>query len=121
MDNYPALTIKQPYATLIARGLKNIENRSWTTTYRGPLLIHAGRQWADDRLPVDLWMPSRDLFTYGAVIGTVELMDVIDDHTSPWAEPGWKHWVLEDAQLWETPVPLRGQMGLWYPGQAIKT
>jgi hypothetical protein len=37
-----ALTITQPYATLIAIGAKRIETRGWPTQYRGPLAIHAG-------------------------------------------------------------------------------
>jgi len=42
-----AVTIYQPYAELIARGEKRVENRSWRTDYRGPLAIHAGcsRAW----------------------------------------------------------------------------
>jgi len=35
------LSIRQPYASLICRGIKTIENRSWDTAYRGKLLIHA--------------------------------------------------------------------------------
>jgi hypothetical protein len=35
------LSIKQPFAELICRGIKTIENRSWDTKYRGKLLIHA--------------------------------------------------------------------------------
>jgi hypothetical protein len=35
------LSIRQPYASLICRGIKTIENRTWDTTYRGKLLIHA--------------------------------------------------------------------------------
>jgi len=38
-----ALTISQPYASLIASGEKWVENRTWATRYRGPLAIHAGR------------------------------------------------------------------------------
>jgi hypothetical protein len=38
-----AITITQPYATLIAIGAKHIETRSWATNYRGPLAIHAGK------------------------------------------------------------------------------
>lgn len=38
-----ALTIKQPWASLIALGEKKIETRSWRTKYRGPILIHAGK------------------------------------------------------------------------------
>lgn len=37
-----ALTVRQPHATLIAVGAKATETRSWTTSYRGPLIIHAG-------------------------------------------------------------------------------
>jgi len=34
-----ALSVRQPYAELIARGVKTIEVRTWRTDYRGPLLI----------------------------------------------------------------------------------
>ena len=37
-----ALSIRQPWAELIVAGLKDIENRTWRTDYRGPVLIHAG-------------------------------------------------------------------------------
>lgn len=46
-----AITITQPWATLIAQGHKRIETRSWSTTYRGPLAIHAGKNlpsWVAD-------------------------------------------------------------------------
>jgi len=41
-----ALTIRQPWASLISLGVKTIETRSWSTKYRGPLAIHAGKEWA---------------------------------------------------------------------------
>jgi len=37
------LTLTQPYATLVAIGAKKIETRSWATSYRGPIAIHAGK------------------------------------------------------------------------------
>lgn len=37
------ITIKQPWATLIAEGYKEYEFRTWKTKYRGPILIHAGK------------------------------------------------------------------------------
>ncbi len=43
------LSLTQPYATLIAIGAKKIETRSWSTSYRGPLAIHAAKgfpKWA---------------------------------------------------------------------------
>jgi hypothetical protein len=38
------LSIRQPYAALICRGIKKAENRSWETKYRGKILIHALRK-----------------------------------------------------------------------------
>lgn len=38
-----ALTITQPWATLVAIGAKRVETRSWATDYRGPLAIHAAK------------------------------------------------------------------------------
>ena len=37
-----AITIKQPWASLIVEGIKDIENRTWKTSFRGRVLIHAG-------------------------------------------------------------------------------
>jgi len=51
------LSIRQPFASLICRGIKTIENRSWDTKYRGKLLIHASGKplaWPSfDYLPHD--------------------------------------------------------------------
>ena len=47
-----ALTILQPWATLIAVGAKKVETRSWATNYRGPLAIHAGK---DMNTPHCVW------------------------------------------------------------------
>jgi hypothetical protein len=38
---YKTLSVKQPYAALICAGVKTVENRTWSTDYRGKLLIHA--------------------------------------------------------------------------------
>ena len=37
------LSVRQPWAWLIVHGHKPLENRSWATSYRGPLLIHAAK------------------------------------------------------------------------------
>lgn len=47
------LTIRQPWAALIALSVKKIETRGWQTGYRGPLLIHAGKA---EPITVDEWM-----------------------------------------------------------------
>ena len=43
METMKALTLTQPWATLVAIGAKRIETRSWSTKYRGPLAIHAAK------------------------------------------------------------------------------
>src|SRR6266567_3747703 len=44
----PALTLTQPFATLVAGGAKHLETRSWSTSYRGPLAIHAAKGFPAD-------------------------------------------------------------------------
>jgi|ERR1700758_4475866 hypothetical protein len=39
-DGMKVIVIRQPWAWLIVNGFKDIENRSWRTRYRGPLMIH---------------------------------------------------------------------------------
>lgn len=43
MKKFKALSLKQPWADLVASGLKTIETRRWKTNYRGPLLICASK------------------------------------------------------------------------------
>ena len=38
-----AITIWQPWASLLVSGRKRYETRSWATSYRGPIAIHAAR------------------------------------------------------------------------------
>jgi ASCH domain len=56
-----ALSLHQPWASLVALGVKKIETRSWSTRYRGPLLIHAAKQpirdTAKGRAPVGEYRP----------------------------------------------------------------
>ena len=120
-----ALTIAQPYAELIARGDKPIENRTWPTRYRGPLAIHAGksRGWLDDGDELRyLGMP------FGAIIATAELVAclplIYPADGSNWPAR-WRHlhdhahangpwcWVLEHVRRLPEPVPYRGAQGLW--------
>lgn len=110
-----ALTICQPYAEMIARGEKIIENRTWPTSYRGPLAIHAGksRDWLDEEDEKDY--PG---MAFGAVIATAQLVDCrrLEDLSTelqrhehangPWC------WVLRDVQRID-PVTARGAQGLW--------
>lgn len=110
-----ALTICQPYAELIARGLKPIENRTWPTRYRGQLLIHAGksREWMDDG-DTDVYPD----MVFGAIIAIAELIHCVRLEHLPPKLSGHEHangpwcWILAHVQRIE-PIPARGAQGLW--------
>lgn len=92
-DGLRAITLHQPWATLVALGVKSIETRSWSTRYRGPLAIHAGatrpaRGEHGERFEVVdalggtrvLWDRSTATFhslPLGAVVATCTLADVV--------------------------------------------
>lgn len=88
------LTLTQPYASLIVWGEKWLETRSWSTTYRSPLAIHAAKaipgdlmeRMKDECLDARGWFWAafqRNFIAYptalprGAVIGTVQLVDCV--------------------------------------------
>jgi hypothetical protein len=110
-----ALTICQPYAELICRGDKPIENRSWSTAYRGPLAIHAGRSraWLDDAM-----FDSRGL-VFGAIVGVAQLVDVQPLDKLPANVQQHEHafgpycWLLADVRRLRRPIELAGRQGLW--------
>ena len=125
------LTIKNPWAYLIMYGfdfgsaigfkIKDIENRTWYTPYRGPLLIHCSKS-------LDAHFPREDLPAgvhwqdyNGRIIGQVSLTDCIKDSKSLWAEKGLWHWVLKDPCPLKETIPARGALGLWeYTGVIAK-
>lgn len=94
-----ALSIKEPWAWLIVQGIKDIENRTWRTNYRGRVLIHASRSF--DQRGYD-WLvagpsplitftfpdgfPTPESFrpTMGGIVGVVEIAGCVSDSPSPW-------------------------------------
>lgn len=120
------LSIQQPWASLIAAGLKDVENRSWATPYRGKFLIHASSKkiprssmgddfwdWLDELAENGIIEDFKDLPT-SAIIGFVTLSDIVEDSNSNWAEPGNYHWELEDACFFDEPIEgIKGKLNLW--------
>jgi len=127
---HKCLTVHQPFASLIIHGIKDVENRSRRIHYRGPLLIHAGKQWSTDGFDKLLEYANNDTRKWdlrliqtlchakawrGAIIGQVELVGCIWPSDSEWAElaGGMWHWLLENPQSFDEPIPMRGRQGLW--------
>jgi hypothetical protein len=108
-----AVTVFQPYAWLLVMGIKPIENRTWRTRHRGPLLIHAGAKWypgGKERIALlGIKIPD-DLPTRG-IVGIVEVTGVVTQADTPWFE-GPYGWSLANPS--ELPfVPVRGAQGLF--------
>jgi hypothetical protein len=68
------ISVQQPWAELIASGVKTLEVRTWTTKHRGPLLIAASKAWSRHDA-ADRWRGLRDA-PPGVAVCVVELLDV---------------------------------------------
>ncbi len=122
-----ALVVKQPWAWAIMDGRKRIENRSWTTRYRGPVAIIAGASRSSlssaTQFLSGLGIERPADLPFGCILGVVNLVDVIrpSQSSGPFAEGPWC-WVLENPIKLERPVPFRGQLGLFrLPTEALQT
>lgn len=69
------ITIKQPWATLIAEGLKEYEFRTWKTKYRGDILIHAGK--GVDKKAMDRYKHLNLEYPSGCIIAKATIKDCI--------------------------------------------
>jgi len=122
-----ALSIKQPWASLIANGFKDIENRTWKTNFRGKIYIHAPNSPSFTgayrlNLPEGFWMGLSEIernivllsSRRSAIIGEVEIVDCINDSKSIWAMENHWHWVLKNAELYKDPIlNVKGKLSFW--------
>lgn len=134
-----ALTLSQPWATAIALGVKHVETRSWRTTYRGPLLIHAAQNFPKDardfareavtagHLPATL--PFSAIVARCSLLEILPTEDVIDELARIHADglerlygdytPGRWAWLLTHVEPLPEPIPARGALGLWTPDAGV--
>ena len=104
----------------IVNGIKDIENRSWRTRYRGPLLIQASARKPSQREMEDFRVFARkrrvklpDKFEFGGIVGRVQLDDCVDKSRSKWFE-GSIGWVVSKPKKLPF-IPLKGRLGLFDP------
>lgn len=121
-----SLTLIQPWATLIALGKKKIETRGWKTSYRGPLLIHAGKKIYKtvlDKYPFKEVLEAHGIkeLPTGVIIAKCNLIDCVEIESPPEGieyyfgdyTPGRYAWLLGDVEMLKEPVPAKGQLSLW--------
>ncbi|MGE7112710.1 ASCH domain-containing protein [Lysinibacillus sp. NPDC047702] len=134
-----AITIKQPWATLIALREKQFETRSWQTKYRGTLAIHAGKTIDKEYCeypPIKKTLQKHGIeiadLPLGAVIATTELVEchlIPNELSVAGIEFGKKlegdelyfgdfmngryAWELNTVKVLPEPVPAKGKLSLW--------
>ena len=94
-----ALTIYQPYAFAVVSGLKRCETRRRRTNIRGRIAVHAAKGTPRFvTMALDMALPEHLTLHHGAVI----------DYS-----PGRFAWVLQNPEMFDHPIPARGNQGWW--------
>lgn len=135
-----ALSLWQPWASAMALGVKRIETRHWSTSYRGPMAIHAAkrltaeeREFLADMREDGFYPELTEALPLGAIVAVGRLVailptDDLRDRISPleraWGNYAsrelvkgqWKRrygWQFEDIVPLSVPVPFKGAQGLF--------
>jgi len=148
-DGLRVLTVREPWATLIVMGFKDIENRCRPFSHRGPLLIHASKahakweydescKWVmthvpENRRPARLPTFDEARVTFGKIVGGCELVDcapyesrsisffkLLPFGNSPWFDHSDYALVLSGAWKAVEPVPFKGQLCLGTFGNTMR-
>jgi hypothetical protein len=120
----PVLSVRQPWASYIASGLKSIELRSWASEYRGWLWIHASRQ--PDLEAMSVFNLNATEFPTGGLLGiaylascsligtTGEWIALRNEHRSPGQfTPGTYGWRFRDTVALREKIASRGELRLF--------
>jgi activating signal cointegrator 1 len=138
-----ALSLLQPWATLVAIGAKKIETRSWNTKYRGPLLIHASKKMDKSQKELCKTQPFLNALKHleelplGKIIGSVTLLETSTTDffkqcsgvialNKKYSKKAWDielafgdyspnrfGWLLQDSQSFTHHIPINGALSLW--------
>ncbi len=122
-----AITIKQPWATLIAKGYKEYEFRTWKTKYRGEILIHAGK--GIDKKAMKRFENLNLEYPQGCIIAKANLTDClkVDDEfvSNVYPKNPQVYKGIKDREKWEgygfklqnvvevEPIYVNGKLSLW--------
>jgi hypothetical protein len=123
-----AISIRQPWCWLILHASKDVENRTWSASYRGPVLIHASKSdkqedwddaidFVDDAFPLDAEgrlrrrAQAHGEAKRGGIVGVAEIVDCVRESASPWFF-GPRAFVLADRRPCPL-IPFSGARGLF--------
>ena len=117
------LSIRQPWAWCIFHGGKDIENRTWSTSVRGRIFVHAAKtvtrgEFASAQMSIELkvgphiTLPAHEDLVKGAIIGTVDIVDCARTSISKWYD-GQFGFVLSNPVAFNMPIPYKGKLGFF--------
>lgn len=125
------ISLLEPWASLIKEKKKYVETRSWKTNYRGELYIHASKKELTKKDYITykeiLDLLDNTTFLYGYIIVKCRLVDckymddrLIEEIRKDHQEyicgeyaVGRYAWILEDIEVLEKPIPVKGHLGIW--------
>ncbi len=124
---YKALSFKQPWAWLMCKGFKDIENRNWQTKFTGRIHVHASKSQSDmtkeilafmlrnltNKQAADFMLAYSQL-EFGALIGELNITGCVDKHLSPWFF-GKYGFTVSEPILYDEPISCRGQLNFFTP------
>lgn len=123
-----AISIRAPWWWYILHAGKDIENRDWSTGYRGRVLVHASKWWRKEEVPDDAFYANfcvqdverrlggiglAALKQYGGcIVGSVEIVGCVTESPSKWfsGKFGFK---LANPKRYATPIPVKGALGFF--------
>lgn len=138
-----AITVIQPWASLLVEGAKLFETRSWKTNYRGEILIHAGKKdplfgisvmgdeaWNNVCIALQIYGATNRFkrFPTGAIIGKATLVNCIEvdqafsdkiksechaEYSFGDFAPGRYAWMMQNPIIFDKPILVSGKQGMW--------
>ena len=124
MIKLKVLTLRQPWATLVAEGIKKYEFRSWKTNYRGKVLIHAGTGIDKEDMKkyenMNLKFPSRRIIAIVEIEDCLELDEQLNKKIIAEKNVAYGNkirtgyaWKLKNVKKINYGKEVNGQLGLW--------
>lgn len=123
-----ALSIKEPFATLIKDGVKIYETRSWKTKYRGEIYIHASLSLSKSKNVENANKYLKSSIKPGYILCRCELIDCIpmtdefikyinsETKESEYGmySKGRYAWKIKLLEVLDEPIKIKGKLGIWY-------
>lgn len=136
-DELRGLSLYEPWATAVSMGYKRWETRSWRTTYRGWVLIHASASTkhlksapelfakAGIVMPLPTFLP-RHVLAVARIVECIEVEQIVNRiHAADFAFGDWTAgrfaWRLEDVYRLPEPFAWNGALGLWTTSEELRS